>query len=179
MHAQRPHHRSRPRAARLAAPLLALSLLAGCHSLAGIRVDQRVHAGDRSADLALWCRAEDSILSDGDVPVYEAFVALLLYPVDVIASTCMAVSAPFDDRLEVRGGPFGALAGICLPWVTLVPYVYPPFHLMVPPKELELTPAEFDLLLQRVQAGEGAAAYRELGKGAGLGDLVYTVVCTR
>ena len=177
MHAESPHRRSLPRAARLAVPLLALSLLAGCHSLAGIRVDQRVHAGDRSAELALWCRASDSILSDGEMPVYEAFVALLLYPIDVIASTCTAVSAPFDDRLEIRGGPVGALAGICLPWVTLVPYVYPPFHLMMPPKELELTPAEFDLLLQRVQAGEGAAAYRELGKEARLGELVYAVEC--
>ncbi|MCU0862419.1 MAG: hypothetical protein MUC36_01385 [Planctomycetes bacterium] len=178
MRAKSQHHPSLARAARNAVPLLALSLLAGCHSLAGIRVDQRVHAGDRSAELALWCRAPDSILS-GETPLYEAFVALLLYPVDVIASTCVAVSAPFDDRLEVRGGPVGALAGICLPWVTLVPYVHPPFHLMGQPKELELTPAEFDLLLQRVQAGDGAAAYRELGKAAGLGELVYAVDCTR
>jgi hypothetical protein len=179
MHAQSQHHPSLARTARLAVPLLALSLLTDCHSLAGIRVDQRVHAGDRSAELALWCRRSDSILSDGEMPVYEAFVALLLYPVDVIASTCVAVSAPFDDRLEVRGGPVGALAGICLPWVTLVPYVYPPFHLMVPPKELELTPAEFDLLLQRVQAGDGAATYRELGRATGLGELVYAVDWTR
>lgn len=152
-----------------------LALLAGCHSLAGIRVDQRVTTGERAAVLALWCRAPESILSDGEAPVYEAFVALLLYPVDVLASAYVAVSAPFDEKLEVRGGPFGAVAGICLPWVTLVPYVYPPFHLMMQPKELALTSAEYEQLLARVAAGEGVEACRELGRFGFLGEGIYAV----
>lgn len=155
--------------------LLVAALLAGCHSLAGIRVDQRVRAEGRTADLALWCRAPESILSDGESPVGEAVIALLLYPVDVLASTYVAIRAPFEERLEVRGGPFGALAGICLPWVTLVPYVYPPFHVMFQPKEIELSPAEFDRLLERVRAGDGVDAYRALGNASSVREDLYAV----
>lgn len=175
MHATRSSRSMPRRRSAFVAMFTVLALLAGCHSLAGIRVDQRVVAGDRAAVLALWCRAPDSILSDGDTPVFEAFVALLLYPVDVLASTYVAVHAPFDEKLEVRGGPFGAVAGICLPWVTLVPYVYPPFHLMMQPKELELTGAEWEQLLARVRAGDGVAACRELGRFGSLGEVLYAV----
>lgn len=163
--------RQRP---RCRTTLVATLLLASCHSLAGVRVDQRLGADDRTAVLGLWCRAPDSVLTDGDAPVAEAAIALVLYPLDVLLSTVVAVRAPFDAELEVRGGPLGAVAGICLPWVTLVPYIYPPFHVMFAPQQLDLTPPEFDRLITRIRAGDGVAAYRELGRG-GLGDVVYAV----
>ncbi|MCC7396521.1 MAG: hypothetical protein IT455_05585 [Planctomycetes bacterium] len=159
---------------RSRATIVAALLLASCHSLAGVRVDQRLCADDRTAVLGLWCRAPHSVLADGEAPVAEAAAALVLYPLDVLLSTMVAVRAPFDAKLEVRGGPFGAVAGICLPWVTLVPYIHPPFHVMFAPQQLDLTPPEFDRLLARIRAGDGVAAYRELGRG-GLGDVVYAV----
>lgn len=104
--------------------------------------------------------APGPILSDGQVPVAEAAVALLLYPLDVLFSTMVAVRAPFDADLDITWGPIGAAAGIALPWVTLVPHLYPPLFLLRPVPEVELNPSDFADLVARIRQGDGLAAYR-------------------
>ncbi|MEQ1633742.1 MAG: hypothetical protein ABL997_15285 [Planctomycetota bacterium] len=144
------------------ASLLACMLLAGCHSLTGLRVDQVVRSEDRTAVLLLWFQAPAYPMTGGDSPTVEAITSIVLYPIDVLMSTAVAIQAPFDEKLEVRYGPAGAVAGICLPWVTLVPFLYTPYYVLHPPAEVELPRSEFDRLLASVHRGDGLAAIREL-----------------
>lgn len=101
-------------------------------------------------------------ITGGDSPAVEAVGSILLYPLDVLASTAVAVSAPFDARTDITWGPVGALAGICLPWVTLIPYGYPPLCMPQPSPVVELGAEDFEDLLVRIRSGDGITAYRQL-----------------
>lgn len=144
-------------------PVLAVAaLLASCHTLAQLRVHRTVRSPDSTAVLGIWIRAPGPVLSDPPKWLADAFVAVLFYPLDVLSSTVVAVGAPFDPDLDIAWGPAGALAGIALPGLTLMPYLYPAFHMMFPPPDLPLEPASFDALLARIQAGDGLGAYCDI-----------------
>jgi hypothetical protein len=96
-------------------------------------------------------------MSDPPAPVYDVIVPLVLYPVDKISSLLIALNAPFDPDIEIRWGPLGALVGIAVPWVTLIPDFYGP----PPPGDLVLEPGAFDRLIARVNEGDGVRAYVE------------------
>jgi hypothetical protein len=86
-------------------------------------------------------------------------MAVLLYPVDVLWSSVLALHALFSDAHDVAGGPLGAVAGIALPGVTLVGPIYPRVWVY---QELHLSADEFDALIAAVEAGEGVAAFEPL-----------------
>jgi len=145
------------------ASLFAVSfLLTSCYSLATLRVHQTVRADQHEVVLGVWIRAPGPVLSDPDLPVYDAAVAIVFYPLDVVASTCVAVSAPFDPDLDISWGPIGAIAGVLLPCVTLMPYLYPARHMMFPPPNLEVDRPAFEALISRVTAGDGVRGYRDI-----------------
>jgi len=50
------------------------------------------------------------------------------------------------------------LVGIALPWVTLIPYIYP----SPPLPDVVLERGAFAELLSRTRAGDGTGAYRQL-----------------
>jgi hypothetical protein len=50
---------------------------------------------------------------------------IVLYPYDLFRSLGYALQAPFDADYDVRLGPLGALLGIALPGVSLVPAIGP------------------------------------------------------
>ncbi len=144
--------------------LLAASgvLLASCYSLSELRVHATVRSGPDSVVLGIWIRAPGPVLSDPPIWPFDAAVAILFYPWDVAVSTWVAVSAPFDPDLDVSFGPIGALSGIVLPGVTLMPYVYPAYHMMFPPPDVQLDAASFRSLVARIEAGDGLRAYRDI-----------------
>lgn len=137
-------------------------VMAGCHSLAELRVHRTVHTDRESAMVGIWIRAPGPVLSDPEHPVYDAAIALVFYPWDVVSSTIAAVRAPFDADLAITWGPIGAVAGIALPGLTLMPYLYPARHVTFPPDAVELDAASLDELASRIAAGDGVAAYREI-----------------
>lgn len=141
-----------------AAALAALPLLGGCYSLAQIRLTERVKTDNASLDLWVWIDAPGPVLSEPPMPVFDAISALIFYPVEVLLDTSVALRAPFDPTLDIRWGPLGALGGIALPWVTLVPDFFKP----LPLPDITLEPAAFDLLVSRIGRGDGVAAYREI-----------------
>lgn len=154
-----------------------MALLASCYSLTGWRVEQRVVAEDRAAVLALWCRMPSYWSSDPDKVALQGLAGLVWWPFDALFSASVAVRAPFDETLEVRGGPAGAVVAICLPWFTLLPNgVMTPHFLVNPPAALELTAAEFDQLLERVRRGDGVEAYRALENSPSTSENVHAVL---
>jgi hypothetical protein len=94
--------------------------------------------------------------------LYDAAVAIIFYPWDVVSSTCVAMSAPFDPDLDVSLGPIGALCGIALPGLTLMPYLYPAHHMTFPPPDVPLDASSFKSLVARIKAGDGLRAYRDI-----------------
>ncbi|MFG0316213.1 MAG: hypothetical protein ACF8XB_02990 [Planctomycetota bacterium JB042] len=148
--------------------LLAVTVLlpatTGCLSLARIVVREEVRS-ESGAGLALrvTCDAPGPVLTSPALPVADAALALILYPLDVLASTSTAVSALTDEDLGVRFGSAGALAGIALPWLTLVPYLKPP--LILP--ERRIGDEEFARLAASFRTADEVAVYREL-----LGDPI-------
>lgn len=154
--------------------LVLLAVLAGCHSLSRIRLSQNVRSGDEIAVLDVWFDAPGPVLSDPQVPVYDAVVGLVFYPWDKISSLVIAAKAPFDGDLDVQWGPIGALVGCTVPWVTLIPYIYPP----LPLPDVELAPEAFARLQARIGAGDGVGAYREIvgdPRGRVGGDALHEV----
>ena len=101
-------------------------------------------------------------MGGGDAPVAEAATAVIFYPLDVLISTAVAVRALFHPGIDITWGPVGAVAGITLPWVTLIPHLYPPLCMLWPTPEVNLSPAEFQSLVARIRQGDGLSAYREL-----------------
>ena len=97
------------------------------------------------------------------LPVLDVCIPLFLYPIDKFLSSYVAIWASFDPNLEIQWGPVGALAGVTLPWVTLIPYLYPPHPLA----DVDLDPQVFDELRQRVHESDGVDAYIELVKKCG------------
>lgn len=134
----------------------------GCYSLAQLRVSQVIQADDQRVVVGVWFMAPGHLLTGGDVPVAEAVTAVLLYPLDVLNSTVTAVRAPFDSDLDITWGPAGAVVGIALPWVTLIPYLYPPLCLLRPASEVQLSASDFAELVSRIRQGDGLSAYRAL-----------------
>jgi hypothetical protein len=128
-----------------------------CHSLTRIRRSHEVRCAGAATLLEVWVDAPGPILRSPPNAVYDTVVPVLLYPLDKLSSLIVAVRAPFDPDIDLQWGPFGAVAGITLPWVTLMPFVYPPFEWAT----VELEPAAYADLLSRIDAGDGAAAYLE------------------
>lgn len=145
------------------AALLLLALpSAGCYSLTQLRVRQVIRAGDHHAVVGVWFMAPGNPITAGDAPAAEAVCAVIFYPFDVLFSTAIAIRAPFDSDLDITWGPVGAVAGIALPWVTLIPHIYPPLCLLRPTPEVELSSSDFADLVSRIRQGDGLAAYRAL-----------------
>jgi len=137
------------KAAVAAAYCAVLATAAGCFSVARTREHEVIASEGRTATLA--------VLIDAPGPMLGP-IALLLWPVETVFDIGLAVRAPFDRDLDVRWGPLGALGAIVLPGLTVVPYFYAP----VLGWPTNVPPATFDALLERVRAGDGVAAYREL-----------------
>jgi hypothetical protein len=133
-------------------------VLSGCHSLAMLRMSQCVRTDGADLVLRLWIHAPGPVLSSPPRPIHDAVVAVLFYPGDLVVSTVVALQAPFDPDLAIRWGPVGALAGILLPGVTLIPFFYPPFQ----PADAVLDRRAFDELVTRAQGGDGREAYRDI-----------------
>lgn len=150
------------RATRSAMLVAAASLLAGCYSFSELRVHETVRSGPDTAVLGIWIRAPGPVLSDPPMWLFDAAVAIVFYPWDVVSSTCVAVSAPFDPDLDVTLGPLGVVCGIALPGLTLMPYLYPARHMAFPPPDVSLDESSFKSLVARIKAGDGLRAYREL-----------------
>jgi hypothetical protein len=107
------------------------------------------------------------VLSE-DQPVFDAAIGLVLFPLDKLMSLVQAMRAPFDGDYDVRWGPLGAFVGCTVPWVTLIPYIYPP----PPLADVVLQREDFERLLERLHVGDGIAAYREIiGNRPGCADL--------
>jgi len=141
---------------------LLLIFCAGCHSLTQLRVEQEILSGDQRAVVGVWFMGRGQPITGGDAPVVEAVTAVLLYPLDVLSSSAVAVCAAFDANMDITWGLVGAAAGIALPWVTLVPHLYPPPCMFRPAPSVELSVSDFELLLTRIRSGDGMATYREL-----------------
>ena len=152
---------------------------AGCYSLSQLRLDQVVRTSDDAVTLGVWFMARGCPMSGGDAPVAEAVTAILFYPLDVLLSSVVAARAPFDPRLDITWGPVGAVAGIALPWVTLIPHLYPPLCVLRPAPEVSLSASDFANLVDRVRGGDGLSAYRQL-VGSELsacpGEVIVSVV---
>ena len=141
-----------------AAALGCLPLLGGCYSLAQCRLPVHVKTDDASVALWVWIDAPGPVLSDPPSPVRDAITTLVLSPFELLLDTAVAVRAPFDPDLDIRWGPVGAVAGIVLPWVTLVP----DFYEQLPIPEITLEPSAFDVLVSRIRSRDGFDAYREI-----------------
>lgn len=139
-----------------------LCVTSGCYSLSRIRLSEIIKTDGEAVVLWIWIDAPGPRLSDGDYPVSDAVSALVLYPLDLVMSASIAVRAPFDPELDIRWGPIGALAGVALPWVTLIPYIYPPYGVLNPLPEVAIDRSAFDDLVARIKAGDGTRAYREI-----------------
>jgi len=131
--------------------LVLLLALGGCHSMARIRMVQAVRTEGGTAALDVWLDVPGPLIED-------PFTPLLFYPIDKISSLAVAFRAPFDPALDIQWGPLGALAGITLPYVTLIPGFYAP----LPLPDIVLEREAFDQLLARVQQGDGVRAYLDL-----------------
>ena len=136
----------------------ALLLLGGCFSLAQRRMDQTVRTDGATAKLSIWIDSRAPMHHEPRQPVSEALASLALYPVDVVYSSLAAVTAPFDSDVAIRFGPVGAIAGIALPWITVMPEIYGP----MPFHDVAIERRDFDELVLRIEAGDGVAAYRKL-----------------
>lgn len=101
--------------------MLVVLPLTGCYSLAVQTTQLHIRTESKDVHLVVDCHCDVGRLHSDDVfgSTYAAFISVLLYPVDVVGSTAVAVVAVFDRRQGVRWGVAGAAAGICLPWVTL------------------------------------------------------------
>lgn len=108
------------RAAALFASIAALAT-SGCYSLAVEVVPLYVRSPDTEVGIVAECCWDvDALPGAGPASRgVSALTGLLLYPVDVVASTVEGVHALASERVDVRGGVSGAFAGILLPWVTL------------------------------------------------------------
>lgn len=154
---------------RMAHTSRALTLIAvlcsasACHSMARIRMSQNVRTEDRTVTLDLMIDAPGPVLSGPPHPVVDLCIPLVLYPLDKWLSFAIAVQAPFNADLDIQWGPVGALAGLTLPWVTLIPYIFPPERLA----DVDLNPEVFDEFCHRVQRGDGVRAYTELVQTSG------------
>lgn len=149
---------------RVAKLLFALVVLvgSGCRSLTELRVDQDIVCQGKRVVVGVWFQGRSNILSGSDSiasPLADAAGAILLYPVDVVASAAVAIQAPFEPRRDITWGPVGALAGICLPGFTLVPHIYPPLCVLRPAPRVELEEDAFRALLAGLRAGDGLRAY--------------------
>jgi hypothetical protein len=131
--------------------------------MARIRMSRNVTTENRAVTLDLMIDAPGPVLSGPPIPVLDAGISLVLYPVDKFLSTLIALQAPFNADLDIRWGPVGALAGMTLPWVTLIPYLLPPNPLA----DIDLDPRVFDELCRRVREGDGVDAYTELVQECG------------
>ena len=140
--------------------MLTLTAPLSCFSLTQVRVSHQVYSASTVADLEIWLDDRPIVTPSRDA----AIAGLFLYPLDVFFSTLLALHAPFDSDLRIRGGPAGALAGIALPWVTLVGEntLLPSLLLWRPPTELDQT--SFDQLIARIKKGEAVEAYRSAFK---------------
>jgi hypothetical protein len=138
--------------------------LCGCHSLTRIRLSQDVRSESVATVLELWVNAPGPLLSDPPRVVGDVLIPLVLYPLDKLLSLTVAVQAPFNPDVDLQWGPFGALAGLTLPWVTLIPYVYPPVAL----PDVELAPDKYAELMTRIDAADGVRGYAEIIGDGGL-----------
>lgn len=141
-----------------AAGIAALILSCGCYSLAQVGLPEELRTdGGRSVLIRTWIDSEPPVFTSPRIPLADAAFGLLLYPVDVVLSAGCAWHAVTDESFDIRGGPIGALAGIALPWVTLVPDLFPPTISVH-----RVTDAELDALVARIRAGDGRDAYNEV-----------------
>lgn len=148
----------------------------GCYSLTELRVSQQIGSGEQQVTVGLWVRAPGM---GGDVPVGNALTAVVFYPLDVFMSSVVAVGAICDPEVDISWGPVGAVAGIALPWVTLIPHVCLPGFMMQPSPDAHLDPQEFATLVSRIRTGDGLAAYLEIVDPAVRvcsGEIVLSVV---
>ena len=134
----------------------------GCYSLTQLRASQVIRTSGETQVVAVWFMAPGNPMGGGSSPVAEAATAVIFYPLDVLISTAVAVRALFHPGMDITWGPVGAVAGITLPWVTLIPHLYPPLCMLWPTPEVNLSPAEFQSLVARIRQGDGLSAYREL-----------------
>jgi hypothetical protein len=127
-----------------------------------IRMSQSVRTENQAVTLDLMIDAPGPVLSDS-LPIVNAGISLLLYPIDKSVGLVIVALAPFSSDLDIRWGPLGALAGITLPWVTLIPFLLPPRPLA----DVALDPQVFRELCDRVRSGDGVRAYTELVQECG------------
>jgi hypothetical protein len=128
-----------------------------------IRMSQCVRTENQAVTLDLMIDAPGPVLSSPPHPVLDVCIPLVLYPVEKFLSMLVAVQAPFNADLDIRWGPVGALAGLTLPWVTLIPFILPPNPLA----DVHLDPPVFDELCRRVREGDGVEAYTEIVQECG------------
>ncbi len=145
----------------------------GCYSLAETRHPQFVRCENGDVLLGLWIDERGwfddrglprrrypqhlGILPtvDGFTPV-DGLLALLSWPLDAVASTYWAVRAPFDSEYSIQAGPLGALCGIALPGITLMPG-----FMNQPIPEATLSPSDKRRLLSGIRSGRAVEAYSE------------------
>lgn len=129
--------------------ILHFGFLSGCQPLTRVRFEQTIRTDGRQATLGLWTAGLPLL------PPYDPVSPLACYPLDVWASTVVAVQAPFHPDCDIRWGPLGALAGIVLPGVTLMCSAW-----VSPPVEAWLAPEDFDRLVESIRTGNPVATYR-------------------
>lgn len=148
------------RIAKHLALIALLAFLSGCYSMTRVRMLQGVTTDGDAATLEVWVDSPGPVLSDPPVLAYDVIVPVVLYPLDKLSSLLIAIKAPFDPATDIRWGPIGALAGITLPWVTLIPDLYGP----LPLRDVVLDRVDFDRLMTRVRQGGGVRAYIDIVK---------------
>jgi len=143
---------------RSCAAVAILLAASGCYSLARVGHSVVVRSETEEATLRVWVNSTGPVLSSPPNPVWEVVCPVLVYPMDVLGSLFMAGQAPFDPDLDIEWGPVGAVAGIVLPWVTLLPDLYS----WTTVEDVELSPAAFSALLDGIRNGDGIPAYEEI-----------------
>ncbi len=144
---------------RRCAALSLFLLLGSCYSLAQTPLTRRIRTEGATVVLRIWINNPGPVLSAPPSPLHDAIHVLLLYPVEIVLDTGIAVTAPFDPDFEIRWGPIGAVAAIVLPGVTLMPDFYLPPGIR---EDVVLEEPAFDDLVARVRSGDGIKAYHEI-----------------
>lgn len=111
-----------------------LTLLSCCYSFAEVRREVSVRTEKETVALSIWV-SDQGIIHGGEL-------LMVLWPVHAFLAASAAIQAPFNGDYDIQWGPLGALAGIVVPGLTVLPS-----PMWMPTVTLEVTEAQLDFLV--------------------------------